>query len=142
MISTQVLPLGQHSRLPPKRHKKLAAERERVGHQQRPRGLTGKLRGSLVTQDLRRLHEHSKSIVSFCAGAAHRGTRVRVYYTNVGDQRVIDHVVVLDWLCADWENVQKPHAFLSRAALWPESAILISQTFRLPVRGRALNVKR
>ena len=24
------------------------------------------------------------------------GTRVRVYYTNVGDQRVIDHVVVLD----------------------------------------------
>jgi hypothetical protein len=24
------------------------------------------------------------------------GTRVRVFYTNVGDQRVIDHVVVLD----------------------------------------------
>ena len=24
------------------------------------------------------------------------GTRVRVYYTNVGDQRVIDHIVVLD----------------------------------------------
>ncbi len=24
------------------------------------------------------------------------GTRVRVYYTNVGHQRVIDHVVVLD----------------------------------------------
>jgi hypothetical protein len=24
------------------------------------------------------------------------GTRVRVYYTNVGDQRMIDHVVVLD----------------------------------------------
>ena len=24
------------------------------------------------------------------------GTRVRVYYTNVGNQRVIDHVVVLD----------------------------------------------
>jgi hypothetical protein len=24
------------------------------------------------------------------------GTRVRVYYTNVGDQHVIDHVVVLD----------------------------------------------
>ena len=24
------------------------------------------------------------------------GTRVRVYYTNVGDQRVIDHVIVLD----------------------------------------------
>ena len=24
------------------------------------------------------------------------GTRVRIYYTNVGDQRVIDHVVVLD----------------------------------------------
>ena len=67
---------------------------------------------------------------------------MRVYYTNVGDQRVIDHVVVLDWLCADWENVQKPHAFLSRAVLRPESAILISQTFRLPVRGRALNVKR
>jgi hypothetical protein len=24
------------------------------------------------------------------------GTRVRIYYTNVGNQRVIDHVVVLD----------------------------------------------
>jgi hypothetical protein len=24
------------------------------------------------------------------------GTRVRVYYSNIGDQRVIDHVVVLD----------------------------------------------
>jgi len=24
------------------------------------------------------------------------GTRVRVYYTNVGNQRVIDHVIVLD----------------------------------------------
>jgi hypothetical protein len=28
--------------------------------------------------------------------AVQPGTRVRVFYTNVGDQRVIDHVVVLD----------------------------------------------
>jgi hypothetical protein len=28
--------------------------------------------------------------------AVQPGTRVRVFYTNVGDQKVIDHVVVLD----------------------------------------------
>jgi len=28
--------------------------------------------------------------------AVQPGTRVRVFYTNVGDQRVIDHVIVMD----------------------------------------------
>jgi len=35
------------------------------------------------------------------------GTRVRVYYTNVGHQRVIDHVVVLDWPQRRLENRPK-----------------------------------
>jgi len=30
------------------------------------------------------------------SGAVQPGTRVRVFYTNVGDQRMIDHVVVLN----------------------------------------------
>src|ERR1700741_2534843 len=29
-------------------------------------------------------------------GAVQPGTRVRVFYTNIGDQKVIDHVVVLN----------------------------------------------
>jgi hypothetical protein len=28
------------------------------------------------------------------------GTRVRVYYANMGDLRMVDHVVVLDWVYA------------------------------------------
>jgi hypothetical protein len=28
------------------------------------------------------------------------GARVRVYYANMGGSRVVDHVVVLDWVCA------------------------------------------